>query len=79
LRYGELDGCSKDIAFNGAIFNVVLGEITVFIKYDATGCGVIGDTVDVLDVLTDAPMGGSSVGVCGSGVLHFEKMFADSE
>ncbi len=79
MHYGELDGCSKDIVFNGAVFNVVLGEITVFTKQDATGCGVIGDTVDVLDVLTDALTGGFSVGVCGSGVIHFKKMFVGLE
>ncbi len=65
-------GCVDDevVAVNGAVFDVVLREVSVFSKENTLGGGLVGVVVEVLDKLAETPTGGAGEGIGDFGLFH---------
>jgi hypothetical protein len=69
----------EGVAVDGAVFDVVLREVSVFAKENTLGGGLVGVVVEVLDKLVEALMGGASEGIGDFGLFHLIDVFTKSE
>jgi hypothetical protein len=67
------------VAVDGAVFDVVLREVSVFSEENTLGGGLVGVVVEVLDKLVEAPTGGAGEGIGDFGLFHLVEVFTKSE
>lgn len=67
------------VAVDGAVFDVVLREVSVFSKENTLGGGLVGVVVEVLDKLVEALTGGAGEGIGDFGLFHLVEVFTKSE
>ena len=67
------------VAVDGAVFDVVLREVSVFSEENTLGGGLVGVVVEVLDKLVEALTGGVGEGIGDFGLFHLIDVFTKSE
>ena len=67
------------VAVDGAVFDVVLREVSVLSKENTLGGGLVGVVVEVLDKLVEALTGGAGEGIGDFGLFHLIDVFTKSE